>query len=216
MKPPHHQLGASDESSSSGAEVLIFERQVLSKAVEELKLTRLAVVEERLKVEDEVQRRAEEENAHRRVAEEALLRSEAERRRLEAEEKALRQVNRDLVQLRAQLESARNLPEAEIPGINKVRVRTHLQEDVSRPASQARSRIEETVRNSGREELRLVEPETRRSIAEDQTQRGLTLGQRLRAEIDGLALAQRKHIDASRAQLNARRSGNYTHASTAA
>src|ERR1700682_2794360 len=187
---------AVDDSALSEEEVLLLqEKATLMKAVEELRRRRRALEIARRKAENHVHRRAEEEDARHETGEEAF-------RRLEEEEKVLRRVTEDLVRQRAEMEAARTLAADEVRRLKETQARTHSHGSFSRQAPGERKRIEERSRGAKGELLRLAEPQAPRYEADHEARERLTLGQRLRAEIEGLAAAQKKSIDAARAQLN--------------
>ena len=208
---------AVDDSALSEEEVLLLqEKATLMKAVEELRRRRRALEIARRKAENHVHRRAEEEDARHETGEEAFRRLEKEHSRLEAEEKVLRRVTEDLVRQRAEMEAARTLAADEVRRLKETQARTHSHGSFSRQAPGERKRIEERSRGAKGELLRLAEPQAPRYEADHEARERLTLGQRLRAEIEGLAAAQKKSIDAARAQLNVPGNTNAAHSPTTA
>ena len=213
----HYDSTASYHSTLSEEEVLLLqEKEALTKVVEQLSLRRQAVAAARRKTEEEVRRLAQEESARRHATEEALRNSETERRRLHEEEKALRQVTDNLIRRRAEGEATREPATVEATRPDERQASTRLHERLRELAQRERQKIEEPGSCAGDEKLRIAEPQPMRNKAADAAPEQLTLEQRLRAEIDGLAAAQKKSIDAARAQINVLRNTERSHAPSAA
>jgi hypothetical protein len=230
-----HGPDAGDESRLSKAEILLLrEKEALAKLVEELASRRQEVARERRKAEqrfqlEEAQRQAA--AARYRVEEEARRHAEEEERQL-AELEALRknildeslERTRRAAQLHAEIErlcldqeeerklitAAETQRRTEEAARAEVRARAEKElqrlEEVRLCIAEERQKLDELGSRVAEEECRLALLEVMRETADDEAHERLTLEQRLRAEIDALAEAQRKHIDASRSQLNVLRS----------
>lgn len=204
------------ESDPSAEEAqLLREKEALTKAVEALRLRRQAITEARRKTEEEVQRLAREEEARDRATAAALQSSEAKRRRLETEEIALRQVTQDLAQRRVLVQTARAAAPSETPRVEESKTPMRLHERLHELAVQERLKTEQQDTGAAVDRLRIERPLPLRSQALSATDAQASLEQRLRAEIEGMAAAQRKNVDAARAQVSMRRTHDPAQTATA-
>lgn len=153
-------------------------KEVLTKAVEELKLRRQAVKAARHKIEEEVRRLS-----------------------VGNEKQAPGPVDEGLAEHRLAMETACQLAEAELCRFAEKDASTRLQESISRAMVEQQERVVETGRSAGPEELLLVEAQVSRTNTKDLAPIALTLEQRVRGELKGLAAAQKKSIDSARARL---------------
>lgn len=152
-------------------------KEVLTKAVEELRRRRQTVAAARQKAELEV---------HRLGAED--------------EGSGPRQVAERSFEHRLEIEAACQLAEVELCRFEERDTRKRLQEMSSETNLPQQVRIKEAWRLAKIEELRLVEPQVRPND-NTKTPAAVKLEQRLRGEIDVLAAAQNKSIDVARARL---------------
>jgi len=200
MKPRLSHYDSTDLYQSRLSEEerrLISEKETLTKAVEVLSRRRRAVAAARFKAEMEVHRQAQ----YPSFATDDVDHLAQAEQRLKAEHSALRLVIEDLAQRRAALETAgvatgagsRIQAAAETPLPGSFRAAVPM--PTERHAEPCRT---------PKDNLRIHEADMLKGQPEAPAQ--LTLEQRLRLEIEGLAAAQRKRIDAARAKLVERRS----------
>ena len=212
----HYQSGAVYGSHLSAEEVLLLhEKEALTKAVEAVRLRREAVSAARLKTEEEVSRLVREDEARRHATAEALRSSATERLRVRAEETAARRMTENLEAYRAEAQATRERPQNMARKLEEVKTPTRLHERLREQAFRERQKTEPSDNCAAGEISRIAEPMVLRNKAIDRAQELLSLEQRLRAEIEGQAEAQRRNVDAARAQVSMLRNTAQAHAPSA-